>query len=231
MSSALPYGSSSKLQVDRAQTQQTQRLPVEQSQVKPASTAEPTKALTDAILCSALRQGDTQALGVLYDRHAGLVYGISLKSLGNPQAAEDLTQDIFLTLARANTYDPKRGTLRTYLSILTRSRALDRLRSKGAANRLVNRWRRQHNPLAPSNTPLEQATQVETRSEQAHKVQTALAQLSSEEQQVLHMMYFEGLSQSAIAQTLSIPLGTVKTRSRRGLIRLRRILADSANTE
>ncbi|MGB7084582.1 MAG: sigma-70 family RNA polymerase sigma factor [Phormidesmis sp.] len=178
-------------------------------------------AVSDAVLYSRMQQGDAEALGILYDRHAGLVYGIGLKVLTDQQAAEDLTQDIFVMLADASAYNPRRGALRTYLSILTRSRAIDRLRSRGAAARRVSRLQSQQVLAANKNLPLEEAT----KDEQAHTLTTALTQLSEKEQQVLHMMYFEGLSQPAISDKLDIPLGTVKTHSRRGLIKLRQILA------
>ena len=175
---------------------------------------------SDALLCAALKQGSADALGMLYDRHAGLVYGIALKVLRDAQAAEDLTQDIFLSLVKNNNYNPRRGALRTYLAVLTRSRAIDRLRAKGTGERAVNRLKRSH-PTPSNNLPLEQATQQET----SLTVQAALSQLSAEEQQVLQMMYFEGLTQAKISSQLNIPLGTVKTRSRRGLIKLRKILS------
>jgi len=182
---------------------------------------------TDAAVYAAVCRGDSKALGILYDRHAGLVYGISLKVLGNTQAAEDLTQDIFVTLASTQRYNPERGALRTYLAVLTRSRAIDRLRSKGAAHRKINRLQVQQNLSPLSNVPLEKVSQHE----QNNTLKAALGQLSEAEQQVLTMMYFEGLSQSAIAQSLGIPLGTVKTRSRRGLIKLRQLLADPVPIE
>lgn len=180
--------------------------------------------VSDALLCAALKQGSADALAILYDRHAGLVYGMALKVLKNAQAAEDLTQDIFLSLVKNNTYNPKRGALRTYLTVLTRSRAIDRLRAKGTRTRAVTRLKRSH-PLSSSNStvnrPLEQASQKET----SLTVETALSQLSAEERQVLQMMYFEGHTQAAISSQMQIPLGTVKTRSRRGLLKLRKILS------
>ena len=94
---------------------------------------------TDAQLYLALKAGQTAALGILYDRHAGLVYGIALKVLENPQEAEDLTQDIFLNFVKIGSYEPNRGSLRTYLAILTRSRAVDRVRSRP-------RWASAHEP-------------------------------------------------------------------------------------
>ncbi len=175
---------------------------------------------TDAELFLALSNGQPATLGAIYDRHAGLVYGLALNYLGNPQEAEDLTQDIFMTLARGSSYDPRRGSLRTFLAILTRSRAIDRLRSRNSARKLLNRSiPGKHDEIA-SNVPLERVFQHE----QSQEVSAALAQLSDDQQQILKMAYYDGLSQSEIAERLGIPLGTVKARARRGLLKLRQTL-------
>lgn len=185
-----------------------------------ADQAPPASNQTDAELIATLSKGQTAALGILYDRHAGLVYGLALNALGNAQEAEDLTQDIFLTLAKGTTYDPQRGSLRTFLAILTRSRARDRLRSRNSARQTLQRWQvgGQTEPIA--NTPLEQVFQHE----QSQEVSTALAQLSDSQQLILKMAYYDGLSQAEIAKQLEIPLGTVKARARRGLLKLRQTL-------
>jgi RNA polymerase sigma-70 factor (ECF subfamily) len=174
---------------------------------------------TDAEVFAALKAGRSQALAILYDRHAGLVYGIACKMLGSTAEAEDLTQDIFLNLARSS-FDPRRGSLRTYLSILARSRCLDRLRSWRSRQRSLERGRveLQGNPAA--DPALEQLAQAERVAE----VQTALAELSESQRQVLKMAYYEGMSQTEIAKQLDLPLGTVKARARRGLLRLRELL-------
>lgn len=175
--------------------------------------------LSDASLCLALRAGESQALGTLYDRHAGLVYSLALQLLGNSQEAEDLTQDIFLILARTTTYDPRRGSVRTYLAVLTRSRALDRLRSRRSAQTRLQTL--QSSDLAGSSpAPLEQAVQQE----ESEGVQTALTQLPENQQQILRMAYYDGLSQTKIAERLDLPLGTVKARARRALLKLRQTL-------
>ena len=183
---------------------------------------QPPSNQTDADLYLALREGQTTALGVLYDRHAKLVYGLAFQTLSNAQEAEDLTQDIFLNLARSTSYDPRRGSLRTFLGILTRSRAIDRIRSRGTALSHLERFKSDRIAAAPSQSPFDHAFQ----SEQSQAVKTALAQLSESEQQLLQLAYYEGLSQSEIAERLNIPLGTVKTRTRRSLIKLRQTLTD-----
>ncbi|MBE9108478.1 sigma-70 family RNA polymerase sigma factor [Nodosilinea sp. LEGE 07298] len=176
--------------------------------------------LSDGDLWLALKAGQTGALGSLYDRHSGLVYGIALKVLGQTQEAEDLTQDIFVKLARSTAYDPQRGSFRTYLAILTRSRAIDRLRSRQSARNSVARLQAGDQPQTP--TPADALIQ----GERSEEVRSALAQLSANQQQILRLAYYEGLSQATIAEQLDTPLGTVKTHSRRGLLKLRQILQD-----
>lgn len=174
---------------------------------------------TDAALYRALREGNTDALGSLYDRHAALVYGIALKILGNSQEAEDLTQDIFLNLTKTTAYHPDRGSLRTFLGILTRSRAIDRIRSRRPTLSLMEGNAGYQDD---SQSPFDHASQHE----QSQIVQAALSQLSEREQQLLHLAYYDGLSHSAIAAQLSLPLGTVKTQVRRSLLKLRQSLTD-----
>ena len=178
--------------------------------------------LPDAELFSLLQNGQTDTLGILYDRHAALVYGIALQILGNTTEAEDLTQDIFVILTRECSYDPKRGSLRTYLAILTRSRALDRLRARTRnQQRLRDRSSNEIDKVL-SESPIEDISQLE----RSQEVQRALQQLSTKEQEVLKMAYYQGLSQSEIATQLNTALGTVKSRARRGLLKLRQALMD-----
>jgi len=177
---------------------------------------------TDAELWLAMTQGQTEALGILYDRHAGLVYGIALKVLGNPQEAEDLTQDIFVKLAPRSSYDPRRGSFRTFLGILTRSRAIDRVRSRQRVQR-QSQTRSDTDTLSAVSTA---AIDEMSQQEQNQEVQAALAQLSASQQQLLKLTYYDGLTQAAAAAQLNLPLGTVKSTVRRGLLKLRQILQD-----
>jgi RNA polymerase sigma-70 factor (ECF subfamily) len=177
---------------------------------------------TDAELFLALRAGQIEALGVLYDRHIGLVYGLACKVLNNTQEAEDLAQDIFINLAKAS-YAPDRGSLRTFLAILVRSRAIDRVRSRNTATEFLGRWKPSRSQEIAANSPIEQVSQQE----QSQEVQAALAQLSEEQQKILRMAYYDGLTQSEIATQLAIPLGTVKARARRGLLKMRQTLTNN----
>lgn len=186
-------------------------------------TVSPYFVMTDADLIARLQAGDLDALGQIYDRYAGLVYGLALRILGNLQEAEDLTQEIFLKLHYDSAYNPRRGSLGSYLTTLTRSRAIDRLRSRSNRRQILTRW--QLDMVEPSlPQPVEQASLQERR----EQVQRALAQLSDSQRQVLELSYYEGLSQSEIAKRLQKPLGTVKSWARKGLLNLRDQLKDES---
>lgn len=174
---------------------------------------------TDVELVMALRAGNKAALGTLYDRHAGLVYGIALKILKNAQEAEDLAHDIFIRLANTTSYDPTRSSLRTFLGVLTRSRAIDRVRSQSNRTRILQQQASNERQGVAANRPLEYLFQHE----QSQEIQAALAQLSAEQQEIIRLIYYEGLSQPQIADQLNLPLSTVKARARRGLLKLRQI--------
>lgn len=175
---------------------------------------------SDRYLVTRLQSGHTEALGSLYDRYSSLVYTLALRLLGTPEEAEDLTQEIFLSLWQRQQYDPNRGRLSSFLVTLTRSRSLDRLRRRGTGHRALQRLQGLERSSSRGETPLEQVS----FQERSQRIRDALTYLSEAERQVLEIAYFEGLSQSQIATRLGIPLGTVKTRSRQGLLKLRQFL-------
>lgn len=177
-------------------------------------------APSDRDLITCLRSGQMTALATLYDRYGGLVYTLALRMLSNPEEAEDLTQEVFLNLWQRPKYDPDRGSLGSYLTTYTRSRALDRLRT--SHNRL--RILRQFQKIFTGGHGIPSPVEAVAQQEQAQAVRAALHHLPDTERTVLEIAYFEGYSQSEIAQRLGIPLGTVKTRSRQGLKRLRQLL-------
>jgi len=179
-------------------------------------------AASDRELVRQLRAGDTHALATLYDRYAPLVYTLALKMLQNAPEAEDLTQEVFVNFWQQQKYDPDRGSMGSYLATYTRSRALDRLRVGGGRRTILQKVQRMAGAAPRPPTPLEQADQNDRR----QRLRTALDQLPPAEREVLEIAYFEGLSQSQIAARLGMPLGTVKTRSRQGLLRLRDLLGN-----
>lgn len=181
----------------------------------------------DSDVVASLRTGNQDALGILYDRYAGLVYTVALQILNQRDEAEDLTQEVFVNFWKQAKFDPERGRLSTYLSLLTRSRALNKIESRQSRQRVVERLALTDTDEFTGNTPLEAAT----ISEQQTTVQQALAQLSASQQQILELSYYQGLSQSQIAEQLNIPLGTVKTNARQGLLKLRKLLGEAVSPE
>jgi len=180
---------------------------------------------TDAEILQAWQSGSSQAFGIFYDRYGELVYRISLRILGSSQEAEDLTQEIFILLSRSANYDSKRGSIATFLSMLTQSRASDRLRKTRSQQQHLQKWEQSisSQPDTINSSLIENASLTE-RSE---KVKSALVNLPDKHRQILEMAYFDGLSQTEIAKALDTPLGTVKSWARNGLIRLRESLKDS----
>ena len=180
---------------------------------------------TDLEIWQSWRSGNSQAFGIFYDRYGELVYRLSLRILGSPQEAEDLTQEIFILLSRNNTYDSKRGSIAAFLSVLTRSRGIDRLRKMRSQQQHLQKWEQG----IASELDIRPSSLMENASlaERSEKVKLALAKLPENHRQVLEMAYFDGLSQSEIAKMLGTPLGTVKSWARNGLIRLRESLQDT----
>ncbi len=184
-----------------------------------------TDKYTDGELVQALRAGESLALGRIYDRYGSLVYRLALRILISSQEAADLTQEIFLNFWHNQTYSPDRGSLSSYLTTLTRSRAIDKLRSRTTQGKFVQRWSQFMATATPPPTPFDLAA----INQRATGVQQALSELTDRQRQVLEMAYYEGLSQSEISAQLNVPLGTVKSWSRQGLLQLRKTLKDLIN--
>lgn len=176
---------------------------------------------SEAELLQAMQSGDLSALGVLYDRYGEAVYRLALRILGNVTEAEDLTQEIFLAFMRSDKYDSTRGSIIVFLLTMTRSRAINRLHQKRSQEQLLQRCQRS-TPAQTQNNLMDKVSLGEI----AETVREALQELPENQQEVLKMAYYDGLSQSEITKKLNIPLGTVKTRSRQGLLKLRKLLKD-----
>jgi RNA polymerase sigma-70 factor, ECF subfamily len=181
----------------------------------------PISTQTDTELFLALRSGNGDALGVLYDRYGVLVYRLALRILGNTQDAEDLTQDVFISLSRSTAYDSSRGTMQAFLMVMTRSRSIDRIRKLRSQSSSLQKWN-QALAHVSSEHPMEKASNHEV----SEQVRAALKDLPEKHRQVLEMAYYEGRSQSEISQDLGIPLGTIKSWARQGLISLKKVLKD-----
>jgi RNA polymerase sigma-70 factor (ECF subfamily) len=163
-----------------------------------------------------LVSGDAQALCDIYDRYAGLVNALALRILRDAAEAEDVVQEVFVQIWRqASRFDPDRGSPEAWLCTIARTRALDRLRRRTA---------RREEPSEAAPAPVVLAP----RNEEALAVRKALEVLSSDQRRALELAYYEGLTQSEIATHLGEPLGTIKTRIRTAMIRLRETLGPVA---
>jgi RNA polymerase sigma-70 factor (ECF subfamily) len=179
--------------------------------------------IRDVELLKAIVRQDETALAELYDRYRVILFSLLVRILHSREEAEDVLQEVFLQVwRRAPDFDESRGRPFTWLVTLARSRGIDRLRSLAARERVA---------LAGAREPTEEVSDAVAdafRSEQRGLVATALAQLPDEQKRALMLAYFDGLTQSEIAEKLGAPLGTVKTRMRSGLIKLRELLGSQS---
>jgi RNA polymerase sigma-70 factor, ECF subfamily len=166
-----------------------------------------------------VQAGESNALAELYDRYTPLLYPVVLRILRSAADAEDALQDAWVQVwKRAASYDPRRGTVAAWLVTVARTRAIDRYRSAASRGRAESSV--DPEPAGAPPDPTSNAARAQLRD----RVSGALAQLSPEQRRVLEIAYFQGLSQSEIAERLEAPLGTVKSWTRQGLTRLRELL-------
>ncbi len=178
-------------------------------------------APADEDLLTRIADGDRAAFGVLYDRLAGPLYSLALKMLGSEAEAQDLVQEVFLTIwNKAGTYEAARGTAFSWAVTQLRNRAIDRIRSRRRRGELLETFGPDLEPQGGARDASEEAD----ASERSRHVRAALSKLNDEQRNVLRLAYFEGLTQSEIAAQLHEPLGTIKARAHRALARLRDIL-------
>ena len=178
--------------------------------------------LNDRTLIGAVAAGDPDALGALYDRHAARMLGVAHGVLGNRRDAEDLLHDVMLEVWRkAASYDAKRGSLQTWLSVKTRSRAIDRLRSLAVAQR---------HGMVPASDEYEavdaDADAELLRQAEGPQVKKAMELLSDAQRTVVEMSHVEGYSSTEIAERCGLAVGTVKSRLARAMTALRAELID-----
>ena len=171
----------------------------------------------DEDLISLVGEGDAEAFATLYDRHSRPAYSLAYRMMGGRQAAEDLLQDAFLKLWRsATSHRAERGSVRTWLLTIVHNRGIDQLRS------LTSRRRTQEKVEAEALTshPSEAFAQS-WRNSQREQVREALKTLPEEQLKILELAYFSGYTHVEIAELLGLPLGTVKSRMRLGLKKMR----------
>lgn len=182
-----------------------------------------TGPIDDEQLLKAISKGESWAMAALYDRYARLVFSLALRMLGEPRAAEEMMQEVLLKVWRsANTYDRKRGKLSSWLLGIAHNQCVDELRRRRARPPAGADLDSIRELPADTEDPLTAAAQS---IEHARAVQ-ALARISPDQRTVIELAYYRGLAHSEIAEKLGLPLGTVKTRLRLGLLKLREILQD-----
>ena len=189
--------------------------------------AEPREQGDDVALVARAAAGDGAALAALYDTHARAVYSLALRVVGSEADAEDVLQEVFAQAWRqAQRYDTIRGTVAAWLLTMARTRAIDRLRARRArpdtdAVSSDEAWLALAAPGVDPGDALAAARDAE-------RVRHALQELPMLQRLAIELAYFEGLTQREIAERLEQPLGTIKTRIRLGLLKLRDVLSGSA---
>lgn len=176
---------------------------------------EPIEEPSDVALVMRMAQGDRSAVAALYERHARDLFGYAQGVLRNRQEAEDLMHDVFLEAwRRSGDYSAERGSVRAWLLVRVRSRALDRLKSAGRS-RVVS---------AADDEERQPFTALPFSVGDQRRLREILSRMPEAQQDVILLGYFEGLSTTEIAERLSIPAGTVKSRTRAALTSLRTVL-------
>jgi len=181
-------------------------------------------AIPDGELVVRMVGRDERALGDLYDRHGAPVYSLALAIVGERADAEEVVVDSFGQAWRtAEQFDPARGSVTAWLATITRTRALDLVRARGRRARALTRAAvgNSEGLAAPIAAAGEAPDRGVERQEARRLVERSLAELSEAQRRVIELAYFAGLTQTEIAAELQEPLGTVKTRMRAGLEKLR----------
>ncbi|HEX9940719.1 MAG TPA: sigma-70 family RNA polymerase sigma factor [Thermoanaerobaculia bacterium] len=191
--------------------------------MNPISSPNSLESMNDAALLRQVADRQAEALGILYNRYAPTLLALGKRILGSHADAEEILQEVFLHVwNNAGRYDAGRSSVSTWLVLIARSRAIDRLRTRKVVERT--------HETAMQETPVEHASPegVETVfiRERRERVRDEMRKLPPEQQQVLELAFYEGLSQSEIAAKADLPLGTVKTRTLLAMKKLRGALRD-----
>lgn len=185
--------------------------------------SEVTSDTADGALLARVRAGDERALGALYDRYGPRLYALARALVTDPAEAEEVVADAFLRLWRGHDFDPGRGSVGAYLTVVVRSRALDRVRAarrRGAAEERAAE-REPSGFAVPVAAPAAAPDAEAERGEARRRILRAMDGLPEPQRVVIDLAYFGGLTHSEIARRLAEPLGTVKTRLRDGMRKLR----------
>jgi len=182
-------------------------------------------AAWDRGMVARLMAGDDRALAAIYDQYSSLVYGIALRLL-NSSAAADVTQQVFVQLwERPDSFDASRGSLRTFLSVLTRRRAIDLMRVESRAERRKEVVARQAVSVVPN---VDEAAMTMIASE---RVRAALTHLPDDQRRAIELAYFDGLTFKQVAVATGVAEGTAKSRLRLALARLATVLRAEGTVE
>jgi RNA polymerase sigma-70 factor (ECF subfamily) len=186
---------------------------VDKEETERLSSPQPQTTSPDLALVTGLKSGDQGAMAQLYDRYSSVVYAVALRVLGDTGAAEDVLQEVFLQLWRKpSAFDAARGSLASWLAVITRNRAIDSLRKRRPETDIED--------VVLSVAP-DLAGEAD-RNRAAEKVRGVMVQMAPAQRSALEMAYWQGMSHTEIANKTGEPLGTVKTRIRSGLIALRK---------
>lgn len=183
--------------------------------------------ISEEDLLQRVGRGDSRAFDQLYDALSPRLFGLLRQMLHDEREAEDALQDGFVQIwEKASSYDPARGTAMTWAAMIFRHKAIDRMRVLGRRTRMVDSAALESATLGAQNHA--GADDEAEANERAAHVRTALQELPKEQRQLIECAFLKGLTHHVIADSLGIPLGTVKTNIRRGLLRLRDLLKGGA---
>ena len=168
--------------------------------------------------------GDNQAFAVFYDRFAPGLFSMIYAILRDQKESEDVLQEAFVQMwKRTASYDARRSSLFTWAVMISRHKAIDRLRSRQRQSRLAEAVATETDEMSMS-APADRADNVLARNDERERVRAALAQLGEAQREALDLAFFAGMTQTQISEKLGAPLGTVKARIRRGLLALRELM-------
>lgn len=174
-------------------------------------------------LLARISQRERVAFEELYKRYSNILYATAMKFLKEDADAQDVVQDVFIQIwDKAKLYDPAKGKPLTWALTLTRNRSIDRIRAIQRRSRLRDDFEKESN--VDESTGVREALSDVDASEKGQILRSAVGQLSPQQRRVIELAFFRGLTQSEIAEQLGEPLGTVKARARRGLMKLKEIL-------
>ncbi len=192
--------------------------------MNPTSSLNPLDSMNDAALLRLVADRRPEALAALYGRYAPTLLALAKRILGSVADGEELLQEVFLYVwNHAGRYESGRSSVSTWLVLVTRSRAIDRLRTRKVVERTHETAHQQEGPAAHASPEGVEAVFVRERRERVH---SEMDKLPPEQRQVIEMAFYGGLSQSEIATKADLPLGTVKTRTLLAMKKLRGALRD-----